>query len=71
MENTISTSQDSLPDAEKDLEDLENAIMTTENEEENSDGDISENTDDTDESTSEETLEETGKQPTETSSNHW
>lgn len=70
VENTISTSQDSLPDAEKDLEDLENAIMTTENEEKDSDGDIYENTDDTDESTSEETLEETGKQPTETSSNH-
>ncbi len=70
VENTISTSQDSLPDAEKDLEDLENAIMTTENEEEDSDGDISENTDDTDENSSEDTLEETGKQPTETSSNH-
>lgn len=70
VENTISTSQDSLPDAEKDLEDLENAIMTTENEEEDSEGDISENTDDTDENSSEDTLEETGKQPTETSSNH-
>ena len=70
VENTISTSQDSLPDTEKDLEDLENAIMTTENEEKDSDGDISENTDDTDENSSEDTLEETGKQPTETSSNH-
>ena len=69
-ENTISTSQDSLPDTEKDLEGLENAIMTTEIEEEDSDGDISENTDDTDENSSEDTLEETGKQPTETSSNH-
>ena len=44
--------------------------MTTENEEKDSDGDISENTDDTDENYSEDTLEETGKQPTETSSNH-
>ena len=34
VENTISTSQDSPPDAEKNQEDLENAIMTTVNEEE-------------------------------------
>lgn len=70
VENTISTSQDSLPDAEKDLEDLENAILTTENDEEDLESGNSENMNDTDEDTLEEASEETGKQPTETSSNH-
>lgn len=70
VENTISTSLDSLPDAEKDLKDLENAILTTEKDEEGFESGNSENMNDTDEDTLEEALEEIEKQPTETSSNH-